>query len=103
MPRREPLQTIVGLDVGSSVITTLIAALEPDGALGFVAGAETPSRGVRSGVIANAEAATAAIAAALDHIEDLSGQRIGAAYLSLGGVHQGSLNAVGYAPLYPQE
>ncbi len=104
MPRhREPLPTIVGLDVGSSVITTLIADIEPDGALSFVAGAETPSRGVRGGVIANAEAATTAIAAALDHIEDISGQRIGAAYLSLGGVHQSSLNTVGYVPLGPQD
>lgn len=100
MGRREPLRTIVGLDVGSSVITTLIAAVEADGGLAFVAGAETPSRGVRGGVIANVEAATAAISAALDHIEDISGQRIGAAYLSLGGGHQSSRNAVGYAPLY---
>ncbi|HUY77880.1 MAG TPA: cell division protein FtsA [Ktedonobacterales bacterium] len=103
MRRREPLRTIVGLDVGSSVITTLIAAVEADGGLAFVAGAETPSRGVRGGVIANVEAATAAIAAALDHIEDISGQRVGAAYLSLGGAHQGSRNAVGYAPLYAQD
>jgi len=93
------LRTIVGLDVGSSVITALIAAIEPDGALSFVAGAETPARGVRGGVIANVEAATAAIAAALDHVEDISGQRIGAAYLSLGGAHLSSRNAVGYAPL----
>lgn len=103
MAHREPAQTIVGLDVGSSTIATLIAMVEPDGGLSFVAGAETPARGMRGGQIANVEAVTAAIGAALDHVEQISGQRIGAAYLNLSGAHLRSRNYVGYAPLTAPE
>ncbi len=94
-----PAPLIAGLDIGSSVIATLIAALEPDGRLTFVAGSETHTRGLRGGVITNAEAAISSLDAALDHLEDVSGQRIAAAYLSIGGAHLHSRNTIGWAEI----
>ncbi|HLY30358.1 MAG TPA: cell division protein FtsA [Ktedonobacterales bacterium] len=99
MGHSERAPMIAGLDIGTSKIATLIATIEADGGLVFVAGSETPAHGLRGGVVTNIEAAITSIGKALDAIEDLSGQRITAAYLSIGGAHLHSQNYVGFVSL----
>lgn len=79
--------TVVGLDLGSHAIKALMAAVEPSGALTFVAGGEFPSQGIREGMVSAPEQAGAALAAALEELEGASESRILSAFVSVGGSH----------------
>ena len=80
-----PETTLVGIDIGSGKIAVLVAELAETGDLTLLSATETPARGVRQGVITNIETATAALGEALRRAESASGQRIAAAFFSLGG------------------
>jgi cell division protein FtsA len=79
--------TIVSLDLGSQTIKALMAIVEPDGTLTFVAGGEFPSEGIREGMVSAPEQASEALFAALQELEDASESRIMSAYVSVGGSH----------------
>jgi cell division protein FtsA len=76
---------IVGLDLGSQAIKALMARVEPDGALSFVAGGEFPSEGIREGMVSAPEQASAALVDALEALEQASGTRVLSAYVAVGG------------------
>lgn len=78
-------QNIVGIDLGSQTIKALMARIEPDGSLTFVAGGEFPSEGIREGMVSAPEQASDALTAALAALEQASGSRILSAYVSVGG------------------
>jgi len=77
--------TIVSLDLGSQTIKALMARIEPDGSLTFVAGGEFPSDGIHEGMVSAPEQASDALSAALAALEQASGSRILSAYVSVGG------------------
>ncbi|HZC06381.1 MAG TPA: cell division protein FtsA [Ktedonobacterales bacterium] len=77
--------TIVSLDLGSQTIKALMAVIEQDGGLTFIAGGEFPSAGIREGMVSAPEQANAALVAALDTLERASGMRVMSAYVSVGG------------------
>jgi cell division protein FtsA len=83
MAEREAL--MVGLDLGSQNIKALMAVVEPDGALTYIAGGEFPSEGIREGMVSAPERANAALVDALAALEDASGSRIMSAFVSVGG------------------
>ncbi len=77
---------LVGLDLGTHRVRCAIA--DDDGGRIKVLGVgEVDSRGVRKGVIADPDAAAAAIGRALDAAERAAGVEVEAALLSLGGRH----------------
>ncbi|MGH2501347.1 MAG: cell division protein FtsA, partial [Ktedonobacterales bacterium] len=78
-------QNIVSLDLGSQTIKALMARVEPDGSLAFIAGGEFPSEGIREGMVSAPEQASDALTAALATLEQASGSRILSAYVSVGG------------------
>ncbi len=94
-------QIIVGIDVGTSKVGVLVAAVDPEGDLSLVAGAQVPSRGMRHGVVVNIEDVSAAIAAALDRAEHLCGQKIVSAYVALAGRHLAASNTRGVVAISP--
>jgi cell division protein FtsA len=88
-------QTVVGIDVGSSKICTLVGEIREDGGLRIIGVGIVPSRGLRKGSVVNLTEATAAIAASVQEAERSSGYRIERAYVSLSGPHIASLNSRG--------
>lgn len=87
---------IVAIDVGTTKVCTLIAERnEESGRLRIIGMGVAPSRGLRKGVIVNAEEATAAIRASKEKAEHLSGYMIEGAYVSVAGDHISSLNSKG--------
>lgn len=88
-------QTIAGIDVGTSKITTLIATTTEEGDANVVGVATVQSKGLRKGQVVNIEEATAAISTAVDAAERMAGTSIAHAYVSIGGNHVASINSHG--------
>ena len=63
----------VGLDIGTSKVTCVIAGPGEEGVLQVLGMGETEARGLRKGVIVNPEAAVEAIKRAVDEAERMSG------------------------------
>lgn len=88
-------QTIAGIDVGTSKISTLIATTTEEGDANVVGVATVSSKGLRKGQVVNIEEATAAISTSVDAAERMAGVSIAHAYVSIGGNHVASINSHG--------
>lgn len=86
---------IVGIDVGTTKICTLVARVEGEGKFRILGVGIEPSRGMRKGVVVDIDAATKAIARSIDKAERTSGLEITSAQVSLAGSHVSSVNSHG--------
>jgi cell division protein FtsA len=94
LPRRKKT---VGLDLGTSRVAVVIAesAEEANAPISVIGVGESPSDGLRKGVVVNLDKTIAAIQAAAVQAERMAGQRIDSVVVSLGGTHQWSQNSTG--------
>ncbi|MDK2981811.1 MAG: cell division protein FtsA [Chloroflexota bacterium] len=90
-------QTIVGIDIGTTKICTLVARVEEDGQLRIMGVGIEPSRGMKRGVMVDLENATTAIARSVEKAQRSSGYEIRSAWVSLAGSHVSSINSRGTA------
>lgn len=90
-PRRNRNGLIAGLDVGSGKVCCLIARRDgPDGRPRVVGIGQQISRGVKSGAVVDMEAAERAILAAVHAAEEMAGDTIEQAVISLSGGYPAS-------------
>src|SRR5437762_4073660 len=82
----------VGLDIGTSKVTCVIAGPGEEGVLQVLGMGETEARGLRKGVIVNPEAAVEAIKRAVDEAERMSGADAEEVTINLAGSHIMSFN-----------
>src|SRR3712207_1999002 len=88
-------RTIVGIDVGTTKICTMVAEVRSDGRLNMLGVGVTPSKGLDKGIVVNIDDAVQAIASSVEKAERLSGYRISSAYVGIAGKHVQSLNSRG--------
>jgi cell division protein FtsA len=88
-------RTVVGIDVGTTKICTMVAEIRPDSRINVLGVGLTPSKGLDKGVVVNIDDAVNAIATSVEKAERLSGYRIGTAYVGIAGKHVQSLNSRG--------
>lgn len=88
-------QILVGIDVGTTKICTLVGEVSADDNLRIIGVGTVPSRGIRKGVIVNVSEATQAIRASVEKAERISGYDIERAHVSLAGAHVASINSRG--------
>lgn len=88
-------RTVVGIDVGTTKICTMVAEVRPDSRINVLGVGLTPSKGLDKGVVVNIDDAVNAIATSVEKAERLSGYRIGTAYVGIAGKHVQSLNSRG--------
>ncbi len=88
-------RTIVGIDVGTTKVCTLIAELDEADRLCVVGVGVAPSQGLSKGVIVNVDDASKSIAASIRRAERMCGYTVESAYVSLGGKQISSLNSRG--------
>lgn len=86
---------VVGIDVGTTKICTLVARVESDESLRIMGVGIEPSEGIRKGVIVDLSAASKAIARSVSKAEQTSGLKIDSALVSLAGAHVSSINSRG--------
>jgi len=88
-------RTIVGIDVGTTKVCTLVGESSADGTLKIVGVGLMPSRGIKRGVVVNVVEATEAISASIEKAERSSGYQIARAFVSLAGTHISAVNSRG--------
>jgi cell division protein FtsA len=89
----EPI--IVGIDIGTSKICTLVARVEDGSNLRILGVGIEPSHGLRKGTVVDINAASLAVSRAVEKAERTSGFEINAALVSLAGSHVSSINSRG--------
>lgn len=96
-------RTIVGIDVGSSKVCTLVGEVDNAGLVRVIGVGLVPAHGIRKGSVVNVAEATAAITASVEQAERTSGYKIERAYVSLSGTHISSLNSRGVVGISRRE
>ncbi len=87
-------RTVVGIDVGTTKVVTLVAEAGDD-QLNILGVGLTPSKGLKKGIVVNVDEAVTSIVTSVEKAERLSGYRIGSAYVGVAGGHIQSLNSRG--------
>lgn len=88
-------QIVVGIDVGSTKVCTLVGAFLDNKTLRVLGVGNVPSAGIRRGVVVDVASASECITASVERAEHSSGIPIDAAHVSIGGTHLSSLNSRG--------
>jgi cell division protein FtsA len=89
-------EIVVGIDVGTTKVCTLVGRVEEQAIRVLGVGIE-PSDGIRKGVIVDLAAASQAITQSVAKAETTSGVEITGAMVSLAGAHVASINSRGVA------
>lgn len=88
-------RTIVGIDVGTTKVCTIVGQVYDNGRVNVLGVGLTPSKGLDKGVVVNIDDAVSAIATSIEKAERLSGYRVNAAFVGIAGRHIQSLNSRG--------
>lgn len=76
---------IVGVDVGTSKVAAVVGQLDTEGHLNIIGLGESPSQGLRKGVIVDIEGTARSIEEAVERAEQMSGTEINSAYIGISG------------------
>jgi cell division protein FtsA len=85
----------MGLDLGTTKVTAVIAEVDPDG-MSSISGVGTKKcDGLRKGVIVDIDKTVRAIEGAVNEAEIMAGYSLGSAYVSISGDHIKGMNSTG--------
>ena len=88
-------RTYVGLDIGTTKISCIIAEKKAPGELNIVGVGNAPSEGLRRGVVVDLEKTVASIQRAVDESERMAGVPVKGVYAGIAGDHIRSINSRG--------
>ncbi|HQA10763.1 cell division protein FtsA, partial [Zoogloea sp.] len=100
---KEYKELIVGLDIGTSKITCVVAELKPDGRMAVVGIGSQPSSGLKKGVVVNIEATVDAISRVIQEVELMAECKIRDVYTGIAGSHIRSFNSNGMVAIKDKE
>lgn len=103
MAKREDINLIVGLDIGTSKVVVVVGEVHADGHINVVGFGSQPSRGLKKGVVVNIEATVQSIQRAVAEAEAMAGCRIHSVYAGISGSHIHGLNSHGLTAIQDQE
>ncbi len=89
-------QYLVGLDIGSSYVRVVVGKVDEESKIPSIIGvSETPSSGIRKGVIVDIDEAVSTISQALEKVERMTGIAVTEATVAIGGAHISSIESHG--------
>ena len=100
---REDKNLIVGLDIGTSKIVTIVAELLPEGTLKVIGLGQHVSRGLKKGVVVNIDSTMQAIQRSLEEAELMADCKINTVFTGIAGSHIKSLNSHGMVKIKDAE
>ena len=100
---RETKDLIVGLDIGTSKIVTIVAEVKPEGTLEVIGVGMHESSGMKKGMVVNIDATVAAIQRSLGDAELMADCKIREVYTGIAGGHIKSSNANGMVKIKDKE
>lgn len=86
---------IMGLDLGTTKVTAVIAEVDPDGITSISGVGTKKCEGLRKGVIVDIDKTVRAIEGAVTEAEIMAGYSLGSAYVSISGDHIKGMNSTG--------
>src|SRR5258708_1712857 len=87
---------LIGLDIGSSFVRVVVGKVDEESKVPSIIGvAETPSLGIRKGVVIDIDEAVSTISSALEKVERMTGLQIDHATVAIGGSHISSVESHG--------
>jgi cell division protein FtsA len=103
MAKKPNKDLIVGIDIGTSKVVTLVGEMSPDGKLNVIGFGSHPSQGLKRGVVVNIESTVQSIQRSVEDAELMSGCEIYTAYTGIAGSHIRSLNSHGMVAIRDNE
>ena len=100
---KEYKDLVVGLDIGTSKTTCMVAEVRPDGQFNVIGLGTQPSNGLRRGVVVNIEATVDAISRVIQEVELMADCKIGDVYTGIAGSHIKSFNSNGMVAIKDKE
>ncbi len=100
---REDKNLIVGLDIGTSKIVTIVAELLPEGTIKVIGLGQHVSRGLKKGVVVNIDSTMQAIQRSLEEAELMADCKINTVFTGIAGSHVKSLNSHGMVKIKDAE
>jgi len=90
---------IVGLDIGTTKICTVIGEVAGDGVLDIIGEGTVPSDGLRKGVVVNLERTIASVRQSILAAQRVAGVEVHSAYVGVAGSHLRALTSHGMAAI----
>ncbi|MCB1895144.1 MAG: cell division protein FtsA [Zoogloeaceae bacterium] len=100
---KEQKELIVGLDIGTSKITCMVAESLPDGTLNVVGLGTQGTNGLKRGVVVNIEATVEAISKVVQEVEVMADCKIRDVFTGIAGSHIRSFNSNGMVAIKDRE
>ena len=97
------VDSIVGLDIGSTKVTAIVGSLGPDGRMQIVGYGSVRSAGIRRGSVIDIENTVRSIEEAIEKAEQMSGREIDGGFVSITGPSIASINNRGVVAVADSE
>lgn len=101
--KRDEQNLIVGLDIGTSKVVTIVGTITPADTVEVVGIGMTPSRGLKRGIVVDIESTVESIRRAVEEAELMAGCEINDVYAGIAGGHIRSLNSHGIVAITDKE
>lgn len=103
MAKKNEKNIIVGLDIGTSKVAAIVGEVNLDGDVEIVGLGQSPSRGLKKGVVVNLETTVNSIQRAVQEAELMAGCNISSVFVGIAGSHIHSLNSHGIVAISDKE
>jgi len=94
---------IVGLDIGTSKVVSIVGEVNAEGGLNIVGIGRHKSRGLKKGTVVNIESTVQSIQRAIEEAELMAGCQIHSVYAGIAGSHVRSMNSHGIVAIRDKE
>ena len=103
MTKRNDKRLIVGLDIGTTKISAIVAEVALDGDVEIIGMGQHIARGMKKGVVINIESTVQSIKRAIEEAELMAGCQIHSVFAGVAGSHISSLNSHGMVAIKDKE
>jgi cell division protein FtsA len=100
---RESKNLVVGLDIGTSKIVTMIAEVLDNGELSVIGLGQADCEGLKKGVVVNIDATVQSIQKSVEDAELMADCKVGAVWTGIAGSHIRSFNSTGMVAIKDKE
>ncbi|HLB42609.1 MAG TPA: cell division protein FtsA [Gammaproteobacteria bacterium] len=103
MAKKPNKDLLVGIDIGTSKVVTLVGEVTGEGSLNVIGFGMHPSQGLKRGVVVNIESTVQSIQRSVEDAEHMAGCEIYSAFTGIAGSHIRSINSHGIVAIRDSE
>tara|TARA_E500000331_G_scaffold353735_1_gene405105 strand:- start:70259 stop:71482 length:1224 start_codon:yes stop_codon:yes gene_type:complete len=103
LAKKEERNLVVGLDIGTSKVVTIVGEMSEENNLEVIGIGSHPSRGLKRGVVVNIESTVQSIQRSVEEAELMAGCEIDTVFAGIAGSHVKSINSHGIVAILDRE